>query len=116
MPATLIYDGLCPFCTRSAKRLQRWAGSERLEILPLESPGAMQRHPDLSFEKAMAAVQLVLENGYLCGGAEAAFNAAALRPGFAALKFLYYLPLLRQAADLAYSITARNRRRCESCA
>jgi predicted DCC family thiol-disulfide oxidoreductase YuxK len=115
MPATLLYDGLCPFCLRSARRLQAFSGPERLTILPLDAPGAMELHPGLNYSRALTAVQLILENGYLCQGAEAAFNALGLRPGFGFLKILYYLPLFRQIADLIYFFVSKRRRRCESC-
>ena len=115
MPATLVYDGQCPFCTRSARRMQAIVGEIRLKIVPLDAPGAMELHRDLSFERAIRAVQLVLENGYLCEGAEAACNALALRPGLGLLKILYYLPLIRQSLDFAYKVVARNRMRCEAC-
>jgi acetyl esterase len=116
MPSTLIYDGQCPFCVRSARRLQAFAGQSRLAIVPLDAPGAMELHSRLSYARALAAVQLVLENGYLCEGAEAAFNALGLRPGFGFLKLLYYVPLFRQAADFAYRVIAARRRRCPACA
>jgi predicted DCC family thiol-disulfide oxidoreductase YuxK len=116
MPAILIYDGLCPFCARSARRMRDFVGAGRLDIVALEAPGAMELHRDLSHARALGAVQLLLENGYLCEGAEAAFNALALRPGLGVLKFAYYLPGLRQLADFAYKVVARNRRRCRDCA
>ena len=115
MPATLIYDDQCPFCRRSAARLQRFAGPDRLAIVSLHAPGAMDLHPDLEFGRALKAVHLALENGYLCRGAEAGFNAVALRPGLGFLKYPYYIPVIRQISDAAYAFIARRRRRCESC-
>lgn len=95
--------------------MQGFVGAGRLKIVPLDAPGAMELHQDLSHARALAALQLLLENGYLCQGAEAAFNAVALRPGWGALKLIYYLPLLRQLSDFAYRLAAKNRRRCETC-
>jgi len=115
MPATLIYDDQCPFCRRSARRLQAFSGPGRLNIVPLDAPGAMDLHRELEYSRALKAVQLVLENGRLCQGAEAGANAVSLRPGFSFVKFLYYLPLIRQAADLGYRFIARNRNRCPAC-
>ena len=115
MPATLIYDSQCPFCARSAKRLQRFAGADRLAILSLHSSRAMELHPDLDFVKAMKAVHLVLENGYLCSGAEAGYNAVALRPGLGILKYPYYFPVIRQISDAIYALIAKRRQRCEAC-
>jgi acetyl esterase len=115
MPATLIYDGQCPFCVKSARRLQALVGAGRLSILPLDSPAAMALHPDLSYSRALGAVQLVLENGALCEGAEAACSALALRPGLGFIRLVYYLPLLRQIFDLAYKISGLRRRRCAGC-
>ena len=83
--------------------------------MALDAPGAMDLHTDLNYTKALKAVQLVLPSGRLCEGAEAAFQVLALKTGLGPLKFLYYLPLLRQAFDLSYRFVARNRNRCASC-
>jgi predicted DCC family thiol-disulfide oxidoreductase YuxK len=115
MPATLIYDGQCPLCRRWASRLQAFAGESRLSLAALDDPGAMELHRDLSYAKALKAVQLVLENGRLCDGAEAGFQAIALRPGWGFLAWFYYLPPLRQIFDLIYRYISRNRNRCPSC-
>ncbi len=102
-------------CTRLARGLRAWAGPGRLEIIPLDAPGALDLHRDLSFARALKAVQLLRANGYLCQGAEAGANALGLRPGFGWLPFVYYLPLLRQLCDLVYFLVSRGRRRCASC-
>ena len=115
MPATLIFDGQCRFCTRSARRLQAFAGAKRLQIVAMDAPGAMDLHQDLSYTKALKAVQLILKNGYLCEGAEAAFTALSLRPGFGFLRVLYQLPLIKQLSKAAYWVFARGRKRCVAC-
>jgi predicted DCC family thiol-disulfide oxidoreductase YuxK len=115
MPATLIYDDQCPMCRRWARRLRSFTGSRALAIVAMDDPGAMDLHRDLSYARALKAVQLVLDDGRLCEGAEAAFQAASLRPGFGFLKFPYYLPLLRPLFDLSYRFIARNRNRCPAC-
>jgi predicted DCC family thiol-disulfide oxidoreductase YuxK len=102
-------------CRRWARRLQDFCGPEALSILALDEPGAMDLHRDLDYARALRAVQLVLGNGRLCQGAEAGFQALSLRPGLSFLKFLYYLPGIRQAADLCYRYVSRNRNRCPAC-
>jgi predicted DCC family thiol-disulfide oxidoreductase YuxK len=95
--------------------LEGLAGSQRLRSLPYDSPGAMDLHPELDLARVQRSVQLILENGYLCEGAEAACNALALMPGLRALKFLYYLPFCRQLADFSYFLIARQRKNCPHC-
>src|SRR4051812_25787328 len=95
---TLIYDGQCEFCTRWARRLQAWAGVERLGILPFDAPGAMDLHIDLSYERCLRSVQLV-EGGVLTEGAQAAARAIGLKPGFGWVPILQSLPLLRQVSQ-----------------
>jgi predicted DCC family thiol-disulfide oxidoreductase YuxK len=102
-------------CRRWARRLLRFVGPQQLAIVSMDAPGAMDLHRDLSYAKALKAVQLVLPNGRLCEGAEAAFQALALRPGLGLLKIIYYIPPIRQASDLSYRFIARNRNRCPAC-
>ena len=115
MPSTLIFDGQCARCLRLARILRSLAGGSRLRILSMDAPGAMDLHPNLEYAAALKAPQLILDNGYLCGGAEAGANALALNPLFRPLKYLYYAPLLRQAADLFYRLFFSRKSPCPSC-
>jgi hypothetical protein len=87
-----------------------------LLTLPYDAPGAMDLHPNLSLQRALRAVQLVLKSGHLCEGAEAVAFTLAMRPGFGFVVVLYHLPLFRQLAQLLYFIFKNRPRTCETCA
>jgi hypothetical protein len=75
----------------------------------------MDLHPDLSLEACLRAVQLVRTDGGLSQGAQAAAQAAGLKPGFGWLPWLASLPLIRDVAAASYALASRNRTRCETC-
>lgn len=96
-----------------ARFLRRWTGG-RVDCLALDSPGAADLHPDLSFAKLLRAAHLVLPNGYLAAGAEAGALALGQRPGWGWFFQLYYLPLVKQLCRILYRLIQIGRR-CPSC-
>ena len=106
--AVLIYDGHCNFCRRQALRLQSWSGN-RLWLESFHDPGVLERFPRLTREACEQAMQLVLPDGHIHAGAQAAAEALRLNPTLRALGWFYYLPGLRQLADASYRWIAKNR-------
>jgi predicted DCC family thiol-disulfide oxidoreductase YuxK len=104
----LLYDGHCRFCIAQAERLARWTGN-RIRLLSFREPGVLARHPALTPEACEQAMQLVLPDGRIAAGAEAAARALALRAWLAPLAGLYFVPGIRQLADAGYRLVARNR-------
>lgn len=94
--------------------MRKWAGRDRLEILPFDGPGVMDLHIDLSYERCLRSVQLV-RDGRLSEGPEAAARALGLRPGFGWIPWIQGLPLVRNLSRLVYRLIANRRQRCESC-
>ena len=109
-----LYDPACPRCTAFARFVARWTQG-RVACKALDSEGAAGLHPDLSFGRMLKAAHLVLPNGYLAAGAEAGALALAQRPGWKWFFHLYYLPVIRQAAQLFYWLIKATRRRCSTC-
>jgi predicted DCC family thiol-disulfide oxidoreductase YuxK len=105
----LVYDGHCRFCRKQAERVARWAGG-RLRLESFHDPGVLERY-HLRREACEQAMQLVLPGGTVYAGAEAGAQALRLDPSLAWLGALYYLPMIRQAADAGYGWIARNRNR-----
>ncbi len=104
----LIYDGRCRFCVREASRLVRWVhGAVRLESF--RDPGVIERYPGLTLAACEQALQLVEPDGRIRSGAEGAVRTLRLNSRIAPLTWIYYMPGLRSAFDLAYRIVARNR-------
>jgi predicted DCC family thiol-disulfide oxidoreductase YuxK len=104
----LIYDGRCRFCVAQADRLARWTGG-RVRLESFRDPGVIEKYPGLTAERCEEAIQLVMPNGRIAGGAEAIARALRLRPLLAPVGFLYEAPLLRPLLDWGYRVVARNR-------
>jgi predicted DCC family thiol-disulfide oxidoreductase YuxK len=103
----LIFDGDCRFCQAQAARLLRWSG-ERLGKLPLQTPELLPAL-GIEHEAAMSALHLVTSEGVIYRGMEAAVQALRHRSILGRLAKLYYVPVCRQLADLAYRLIARYR-------
>jgi predicted DCC family thiol-disulfide oxidoreductase YuxK len=110
----LIYDGECSMCRASALWLMRRAlagGSRDLEILPCRSPVRRERYPFIADETCMAEMQLVLPDGRVLAGADAAPEILRRIPRWRWLAALFALPFARPFARRVYAWIARNRMR-----
>ncbi len=115
MRDVLIFDGDCRFCNAQAARLQRQSGpmSEKdprpwLDMLPLQTPGLLPA-VGIDYDTAMSAMHIITHEGRVYRGAEAVVCALRHRPILGRLLLLYYVPGLRQLADLGYWLIARYR-------
>lgn len=104
----VLYDGACVFCTRAARRLGRWMGEGRAELLSFRDPGVLDRFPGVSAEQCEAALQFVSGEGRVSSGAEGFVRALQARWWGRPL-LAYYLPGVRAVADALYRRVARNR-------
>ena len=115
-PAVLVYDGDCSMCRASALWLMRLAlEGGALEILPCRSPVRRERYPFIADETCMAAMQLVLPDGRVLAGADAAPEILRRIPCWRWLAVLFALPGARPFSRRAYAWIARHRMRI-SCA
>ena len=106
--AVLIYDGQCPACRASALWLLRRAeagGARDLEILPWRSVVRGQRFPSITEETCARAMPLVLPDGRVVTGAEAAREILRRIPRWCPLTALLDTP----AARPLYAWIARTR-------
>ena len=116
--AVLIYDGECSMCRGSALWLLRRAeagGARDLEILPCRSPVRRQRFPSISDETCMQAMQLVLPDGRVLAGADAAPEILRRIPRWRWVARAFDVPGAGIVARRAYRWIADNRMRI-SCA
>ena len=115
-PATLIYDAECSMCRASAMWLMRRALSGgQLEILPCRSSVRRERFPQVQEALCMTAMQLVLPDGRVLGGADAVPELLRRIRGWGWVAGLFALPPVRPAARRIYAWVARNRMKI-SCA
>jgi predicted DCC family thiol-disulfide oxidoreductase YuxK len=108
---TVLYDGDCRFCTRSAHGLQMRFGRERIALENFQTPGVLEAHPGVTRAAAMRKMHVVLPDGRVFSGAEAFARIAAGVRFVGWLAYVYYVPGLRQLADLAYAFVAKHRYR-----
>lgn len=108
---TVLFDGDCRFCTASAHGIQRRFGKARISLRNFQEPGALDATPSVTLDAAMKRLHVVREDGRVFAGAEAIARLVAGVPVVGWLAFVYYVPGLRQLAELAYGVVARNRYR-----
>ena len=106
----LLYDGHCRFCTAQGRNMLRLARPGAIELVSFQEEGVLARFHGLTHEACMKAMQLVAPDGRVFSGAEAAVRALGTR-AIGKLAYIYYVPLIRQLADLIYWIIAKNRYR-----
>ncbi len=106
----LLFDGHCRFCVAQTERLLRSTGG-RIEALSFREPGVLERFPQVESQACERAMQLVLPDGRVLAGADAALAALALRPALAPLAWLGRLPGLRHLLRAGYRVIAANRSR-----
>jgi predicted DCC family thiol-disulfide oxidoreductase YuxK len=107
----VLYDGLCRFCTGSAKKLQRLGGKSRLETVSFQEEGVLERFPGIGYDALMKRMHVVMPDGRVFAGAEAVTRVLAALPVVGPLAFGYYVPGIRQLAELTYDTIAKNRYR-----
>ncbi len=103
----LLYDGECRFCCAAAERLGRLSGPA-VRLVSLHEPGLLAAL-GISHAAAMAAMHLYTPEQAIYSGLEAAVQALRHRPLLGLLAKVYYVPGLRQLADLGYRLIARYR-------
>jgi predicted DCC family thiol-disulfide oxidoreductase YuxK len=108
--ATLIYDGECGMCRDAVRLLRRWDSRGRLTYVAFQDEAAVARFA-IPLPALAAAMHLVLPDGRVFAGADAAPEIARLLPGKAWLAPLYSVPGVRPIARRVYARIAA-RRRC----
>jgi predicted DCC family thiol-disulfide oxidoreductase YuxK len=107
----VLYDGHCRFCKAQMKNLLRLARPGAIEPLSFQEEGVLERFPQLTHEQCMQAMQLVLPDGRVKSGMEAAVRAVVTRRIFWLVAWWYYVPGVRHLLDAIYRWIAKNRYR-----
>jgi predicted DCC family thiol-disulfide oxidoreductase YuxK len=103
----VVFDGDCGFCRYWLARWRRVVG-DRFDTEPYQTAAA--RFPALPRDRFRHAVQLVLPDGRVYQGAEAAYRLRALAPGRGGWLAAYQrLPGFRLLADVGYRLIADHR-------
>ena len=106
---TVLYDGNCGFCTRQARLAQRVVGARRVRLVSTAAPGTLAQFAGLTQGATSRQLHVQDASGRRWGGAAAVARLVRALPIVGALGWLYYLPGIRQVADLVYGWFSRNR-------
>lgn len=106
---TLIYDGECGICQQAVSLLKRWDREHVLHYLPFQDQ-AVARF-GIALPKLAAAMHLILPDGRVFTGADAAPELLRLFPGKRWLAPLFQIPGVLPLGRRIYAWIA-TRRRC----
>jgi len=104
----LVFDGQCGFCTRTAGWLRRLDRRQRVEIVPLQAPGAPES-VGVTEAECLVSLRWQGKDGVRLSGAAAANAALACALGSPVPVLLYRLT--SRAQERGYDWVAANRYR-----
>jgi len=106
----VIYDGECGICQQSVDLLKRWDREQVLRYVPFQDEAAVARFR-IALPALAAAMHLVLPDGRVFAGADAAPELLRLLPGKRWLAVCFRIPGVMPLARRVYAWIAA-RRRC----
>jgi predicted DCC family thiol-disulfide oxidoreductase YuxK len=107
---TVIYDGECGLCREAVALLRRWDREHVLRFVPFQD-GAVVARFGIALPALAAAMHLVLPDGRVYAGADAAPELLRLLPSKRWLAPLFRVPGVLPLARRVYARIAA-RRRC----
>ena len=106
--ATLIYDGECGFCRESVAIVSRWDREHRVTLIPFQEQARVAAF-QIPLPALAAAMHLVLPDGRVLAGADAAADLLRLLPGKRWVSLLFSVPGVLPLARRVYGWIARRR-------
>ena len=106
-PLLVVFDGHCPICRATMKKLERMYG-ERILGMDFRIAAPQDIHPSLTEEGCQARMHVV-EGDRVHGGAEAVVRLARMHPVYRIPVLLYYVPPIGWMAERLYAWVSRNR-------
>lgn len=108
--ATLIYDGECSLCRTSVALVAKWDPDHRVTLIPFQEQGRVAAFR-IPLPALAAAMHLVLPDGRVLAGADAAADLLRLLPGKRWLAGVFAVPGVLPVARRLYGWIA-GRRHC----
>lgn len=105
---TLVFDGECGLCRRCVAIVHRWDREHRLATLPFQDQARVAGF-GIPLPALAAAMHLVLPDGSVFAGADAAPELLRLLPGTRWLAPLFAVPGVRPVARRLYAWIAARR-------
>jgi len=113
----VVYDGDCSFCRDRIEWIRRRDAAGRLDLVPRQAPGIVERFPRLAEGDFNTGMRLIDPDGTIHVGADAVHQIARRLPRWRRLAWLYRVPGIGALSRLAYRSIAANRqslgRSCE---
>ena len=106
--ATLIYDGACGFCRQAVAVVSEWDREHRITLIPFQDQTRVAAFR-IPLPALAAAMHLVLPDGRVMAGADAAPHLLRLLPGKEWLASVFALPGVLPLARRVYAWVARQR-------
>jgi predicted DCC family thiol-disulfide oxidoreductase YuxK len=106
--ATLIYDGECGFCRQAVALVSKWDRDRRITLIPFQEQARVAAFR-IPLPALAAAMHLVLPDGRVTAGADAAPDLLRLLPGKRWLAPVFALPGVLPVARRIYAWVARQR-------
>lgn len=106
--ATLIYDGECGFCRQAVAIVSKWDREGRLTLIPFQEQKRVAAF-HIPLPALAAAIHLVLPDGRVLTGADAAPELLRLLPGKRWLAGVFAIPGVLPVARRVYAWIARQR-------
>ena len=106
--ATLIFDGDCGFCTRSAKWIYKRVGNQ-IELLPCQDPRRALDFPTIEQEHCMEAMWLITADGTYYRAQDALPQILRMMPRWRLIAWVCELPGIRHISPHIYRLIANNR-------
>jgi predicted DCC family thiol-disulfide oxidoreductase YuxK len=108
MNTIVFYDGTCPFCVYSARKLKKLDWMNKLKILDLFTPGLLEKH-NIPLEKAMKRIQVITTENVCKEGMEALLFISGRLPLLWIFIPFFWLSIKLGLGSRIYDWIARNR-------
>lgn len=108
MDTIVFYDGTCPFCVFSARKLKNLDWMNKLRILDLFTPGILEKY-NIPLEKAMKRIQVVKNGDVRKEGMEALLFISGQLPLLWIFIPFFWLSIKLGIGSKIYDWIAKNR-------
>jgi len=105
---TLIYDGECGLCQEAVALLTRWDRTGRVTLVPFQDQERVRTF-GIPVPALAAAMHLILPDGRVLAGADAAPELLRLLPGKEWIAIVFRVPGIMPVARQVYAWIARRR-------
>jgi predicted DCC family thiol-disulfide oxidoreductase YuxK len=106
---TVVYDGDCTICTRSARMIVRLDRHHKIDVVSSQTAGVIERFPWIPASAYGESLQLVAADGTTWQGAAAIEQLLNVLPRGRLIAWIFAIPFVRPLGNRFYKWFARNR-------